>query len=337
MIQITNRRRFVVAALLPLAVLAVIFWFFFWGGASLRKSGDVIIAPGTSAAKVWQFFVSEGYTRRTLPWRYYAWIKRAGSRIKAGAYRVEKGESVPQVIERLASGDTLSNELSLTFPEGFTLAQMADRVAAKGLGSAAEFRSGARAANFAGSFSFLSGLPENRSLEGYLFPDTYRIAPDDQAADVIKRLLGEFDGKITPDLRLEIQRSGRTLDQIIIMASIIEREVIKNEDMALVSGVLWKRADAKAGLDADATIRYALNKWDQPLTFQDLNVDSPYNTRKYRGLPPGPICNPGLRAVLAAIRPQASDYYYYLSAPDGRTIFSKTNDEHNGNKAKYLK
>jgi UPF0755 protein len=121
------------------------------------------------------------------------------------------------------------------------------------------------------------------------------------------------------------------------MASIIEREVISDDDMAMVSGVLWKRFDEGMGLDADATVRYALKKWDEPLTIQDLQIDSPYNTRRYRGLPPGPICNPGLRALIAAIRPQASEYYYYLSTPEGETVFARTNDEHNNNKAKYLR
>ena len=121
------------------------------------------------------------------------------------------------------------------------------------------------------------------------------------------------------------------------MASIVEREVIGDDDMALVSGVLWSRNDDGAGLDADATVRYALNKPKGPLTQVDLDSSSPYNTRRFRGLPPGPISNPGLRALTAAVRPEQSDFYYYLSAPSGETIFSKTNDEHNANKVKYLR
>lgn len=121
------------------------------------------------------------------------------------------------------------------------------------------------------------------------------------------------------------------------MASIIEREVISNEDMALVSGVLWQRFDDDVGLAADATVRYALDKWDAPLTAADLQSDSPYNTRRFKGLPPGPISNPGLRALIASVRPEASDFYYYLSSPSGETIFSRTLDEHNTNKAKHLR
>src|SRR5688500_19904286 len=103
--------------------------------------------------------------------------------------------------------------------------------------------------------------------------------------------------------------------------------------MSLIAGVGWKRVSEGIGLESDATVRFALNKWDDPLTVQDLQTNSPYNTRKFRGLPPGPISNPGLRALVAAVRPEASDNYYYLSTPEGETVFAKTNDEHNMNKA----
>lgn len=148
-------------------------------------------------------------------------------------------------------------------------------------------------------------------------------------------MLANFNAKVTQELRDEAKAQNRTLDEIVIMASIIEKEVQSAEDMALVSGVLWKRIDDNEGLYADATLEYIVNK-DGELTVGDLLKDTPYNTRKYRGLPPGPISNPGLSAILAAIRPQKSDYYYYLTAKDGDTVFAKTNDEHNRNKAKYL-
>jgi UPF0755 protein len=112
---------------------------------------------------------------------------------------------------------------------------------------------------------------------------------------------------------------------------------VSDNDLARVAGVLWQRYEDGVGLDADATVRYALNKWDGPLTVADLASDSPYNTRRWKGLPPGPISNPGLRAILAAAHPEKTDYYYYLSTPQGETIFSKTNEEHNQNKAKYLR
>lgn len=335
-IIITNKKKFTATTLSVLAIAGVIGWLL-WGGTAIKKSGELTIASGAAAQQVWKNVVEEGFTSSTIPWRYYAWRQEAAVALQAGKYHIEKGETVAQVIARFKAGDTVPDELGITFPEGFTLKQMATRTAAKGLGTVDEYLGAATPQNFRDQYAFLQNLPASRSLEGYLFPDTYQVFDDDSARDVIARQLATFDAKFTPELRAEAQAAGRTLDQVVIMASIIEREVLTDDDMAVVAGVLWQRLDDGVGLGADATVRYALEKWDGPLNPQDLASDSPYNTRRFRGLPPGPISNPGLRALVAATRPEQSDYYYYLSAPDGKTYFAKTNDEHNANKAKYLR
>jgi UPF0755 protein len=150
-------------------------------------------------------------------------------------------------------------------------------------------------------------------------------------------MLANFQDKITDDMLAQIKAQGRTLDQAIIMASIIEREVPRFSDMPLVASVFWNRYEAGVGLGSDATVHYILGNFDNQLTVADLQIDSPYNTRKYRGLPPGPIGNPGIQAIMAAINPAKTDYMYYLTAPDGQAIFAKTNAEQNANKVKYLK
>lgn len=335
-LQITNKKRFFlfIVVILVLIGLLPVLW---WGNAKLKRSGEVVIEKGNSAQVVWGKLADQNFTGSTLPWRYNAWRNDAASALQTGTYQLEEGESVADVIGRMVRGDTVPDELTVTYPEGFTLDQIATRTAAQGLRTREEFIAAAVPAGFAEQFPFVKELPAGRTLEGYLFPDTYRVFHDDTATDVIQRMLTNFDSKFGEDLRVEATTKKRTLDEIVIMASIIEREVIHDEDMALVSDVLWKRFDEGVGLGADATIRYAVNNWEDPLTVQQLNVDSPYNTRKYRGLPPGPISNPGLRALIAAVRPEASDFYYYLSTPTGETIFSKTNDEHNANKAKYLR
>lgn len=336
MIVIMRPGRFLAFIVVLLAVLALLGWWA-WGGSTIRKSGELTVASGQSARSVWQEAAQAGFTKRIWPWRYYSWRMHASNQLKAGKYQVERGETVAQVINRLAQGDVIPDSFSVTYPEGFTLEQIAARTAASGISTAELFTKAARVENFSDTFPWLKDVSPIRSLEGYLFPDTYQLAKDDQPVDVIKRMLANFDNKVTPDLRQEAQASGRSLDQIIIMASIIEREAVHDEDMAKVSGVLWKRVDHGMGLDADATIRYAVDNWDKPLTVQELDTDSPYNTRKYKGLPPGPISNPGIRAIIAAVRPDQNDFYYYLTAPDGTTVFAKTLDEHNRNKAQYLK
>ena len=339
MIRIEQPGRFI-AFILSAALLLVLIGFGGFrlaaGPAIIEKSGELVVAEGSAAKDIWQKAADEGFTEGTIWWRYYAWRKGAASSIKAGTYQLGVGEKVSQVIGRLVAGGTGPREVSITYPEGFTLEQMAARTAASGIGTADEFMQAATPAAFTGELTFLAEIPPGRDLEGYLFPDTYRVFADDTPADVIRRMLGTFNERFSAELFREARERGRTLDQIVIMASIIEREVQKDEDMALVAGVLWKRFDDGLGLAADATVRYALDKWDEPLTAQDLALDSPYNTRRYRGLPPGPLSNPGLRALVAAVRPAPSDYYYYLSTPAGETIFSRTLDEHNVNKAEYL-
>jgi UPF0755 protein len=328
---------FIITSLVLLIILVTGISRLVWGTTTIQKNGDFIIEEGSTAKQVWQKIVIDGYSTRTMPWNYYAWRHGSANNIQSGTYFINRGERVVDVINRFVSGDTMPDELSITYPEGFTVQQIAARTAAKNIGTEEEFLASAIPIKYIETYPFLDNIPAGRNLEGYLFPDTYQIAAEDISIDVIERMLANFARKVTPELREEAQNNGRSLEQIIIMASIIEREVVSDDDMAAVSGVLWKRLDDDTGLAADATVRYALEKWKEPLTYQDLQIDSPYNTRRYRGLPPGPISNPGIRAIMAAIRPEISDYYYYLSTPDGQTIFSKTNEEHNANKAKYLK
>lgn len=338
--QVTNPRQFYSVVALGIIILGAIVWAFAWGSGSINKTGEFTIEPGMPSRQVWGELKTQGFTATTLPWKYYSWRQQAAGKIQAGTYELSAGEKIKDVVRRFIAGDSISDEMSITFPEGFTLQQIAQRLAAKGIGTVEQFVALASdPEKFAGQFPFLVDLPAGRTLEGYLFPDTYRVVASDTPEDIIRRMLAAFDEKVMRVILPAdaVVQSGRSLDQIVTMASILEREVQSDDDMAQVAGVLWKRFDAGSGLDADATIRYAVDKQKDPLTVQDLAIDSPYNTRKYRGLPPGPISSPGLRALNAALHPQASDYYYYLTASDGHTVFAKTLSEHNANKAKYLR
>lgn len=336
MIAITNPKKFSAILLVSVIVIGAIIFRLVWGSGVVLKSGDVEIAQGESGSQIWRNLVKNGYADRTIPWKWYG---RSGNaeKIQAGIYHVEKGETAYMVIHRFIAGDVNQKEVAITFPEGFTIMQIGQRLEQRGIGTAKEFIAGAIVKNYSEKFLFLQPLSPNRSLEGYLFPDTYRIAKDDTAHDVIMKMLGNFDMK-TRSMRetLASNPKSRTLDQLIILASILEKEVRSEDDMALVAGVLWKRLENNEGLYVDATIEYVVEK-NGALTVQDLALDSPYNTRKYRGLPPTAIGNPGLMAIRAADNPRTSDYYYYLTTSDGTTVFAKTNDEHNANKVKYLK
>ncbi len=198
--------------------------------------------------------------------------------------------------------------------------------------------------DFSLQFDFLADKPSYYSLEGYLFPDTYRIYTDAILEEVVLKMLDNFGKKLTPQMRADIEKQGRTIYQIVIMASLIEKEAPinnndpENRDAYIISGIFWDRLKIGQALQSDATLSYILSDNQPQHSGQELEVDSLYNTYKYRGLPPGPICNPGLVALEAAIYPIYTDYNYFLTPKDSKEVIYAVNyEEHLQNKYKYLK
>ncbi|MBN2854184.1 endolytic transglycosylase MltG [Patescibacteria group bacterium] len=197
--------------------------------------------------------------------------------------------------------------------------------------------------DWAEEFDFLKSKPENLSLEGYLFPDTYRVFASSSPEEIVYRLLNNFDKKLSQEMRAEIKRQGKTIHEIITMASIIEKEApILNQtnaqDAKIISGIFWNRLKIGMALQTDATLSYIFEDKKPAHSGAELKVESPYNSYLYRGLPPGPIANPGLIAIEAAIYPAQTDYFYFLTPLDGAQVYyAKTYQEHLNNKYKYLK
>lgn len=305
------------------------------------QSVFVEIPQGSSARAVANKLADTGVLRSATGFVLMTTLRGARDKLQAGTYEVSPRDSGSAILRRLVSGDTTPSDISVTFPEGFTLKQIAERLDAQSIVKKDVFLAAATVDRFRAEFPFLASAPAGASLEGYLFPDTYRFYRDSDPRAVLQRFLQRFGEQLDAAQKETSAAPGNghpaaSVHALVTMASIVEREVQSESDMRLVAGILWDRLKAGMGLDADATIRYALDNWEKPLTVKDLAVDSPYNTRKYRGLPPGPIGNPGLQSLKAALKPEASKFVYYLSAPDGRTIFSVTLDEHNRAKATYL-
>ena len=198
--------------------------------------------------------------------------------------------------------------------------------------------------DFSESFDFLKDKPAHYGLEGFLFPDTYRIFKDASAEEVIITMLKNFDRKLNAEMRAEIARQGKTIYEIIILASIIEKEAPinyadpENKDARLVAGIFYNRLKIGQALQSDATLSYLYNDKKSVHSSEELEIDSPYNSYKYPGLPPTPICNPGLKAIEAAIYPLGTNYNYFLTSLDGKNIYyARTYEEHLNNKYKYLK
>jgi len=198
--------------------------------------------------------------------------------------------------------------------------------------------------DFSKEFSFLDDKPKYYGLEGYLFPDTYRIYASSTVTEVIEKMLANFDKKLTPQMRADIKSQGKTIYEIITLASIVEKEAPINyqtssdRDARIIAGIFLNRLKIGQGLQSDATLSYIYGDNKPAHSGAELDNSSPYNTYKYRGLPPGPICNPGILAIKAAIYPIVTDYNYFLT-PKGKenVIYARTYEEHLQNKYKYLK
>ena len=226
---------------------------------------------------------------------------------------------LPEFAERKNKELTEAREVVVTIPEGYNARQIGETFEKFGIFSKEDF------------------LKIAQKEEGYLFPDTYRFYKDAKPEDVAKKMRENFNKKITPEIFAEIKKNKKTLSEVIIIASILEKEVNTTEDRKIVAGILWKRLDLDMGLGVDASLTYVLGKTSSELTADDLKFDSPYNTYRYRGLPPTPISNPGLDAILAALRPKLSPYFYYLTGKGGEAHYAKTLEEHALNKFKYLR
>lgn len=309
--------------------------------ARYHGSKTVEIKTGMGPRKIGAYLRDQGVIRSKWVFVTYVSLRGEALLLKPGIYTI--GElSIPKISQILIKGG--SNERTVVIPEGWSTFDIEDYLRAEHLADSTPFRTsvnGHAAKQFETSFEFLRDKPENLGLEGYLFPDTYRIFVGASSTALVGKMLENFDKKLTPDLRDEIRKQHKTIFEILTVASLIEQEVRTREDRAVVSGILWKRLEVGIPLQVDATLLYAKEvKTGQSsiiISAEDKKIDSPYNTYKYRGLPKGPISNPGINAIRAAIYPKSSPYLYYLSAPDGKTIFSKTLEEHNTAKAKYLR
>ena len=287
------------------------------------------------------FLISENLEKNELIknkyfFQIYAVLTAKYKNLKAGFYYLSPSMNIFEITKKLSQGKNL--QIKITIPEGFTIKQIEERLISKlkTQNSKPQLKT-ENLKSFKDEFTFLKEIPDGATLEGFLFPDTYFFEPNIKQEEIINIFLKNFDKKINQELRQEIKNQGKTIFDIITMASLLEKEVKTIQDKKMVSGILWKRLEYSIPLQVDATIIYITEKKTTKISKQETQIDSPYNTYKYLGLPFGPICNPGIESIEAAIYPEQSNFWYYLSTPDGETIFSQTLEAHNLAKQKYLR
>lgn len=292
------------------------------------------IKKGTPVKEIAQNLADAKLINSDFSFYLYTKFHSLGEDIIAGRFLLNKTMNTPEILAVIV--DPSKAEFIITIQEGLTVKDIDAKLVELELIESGGFLEEVRNFNGWEYYSFLDkstlealDLP----IEGYLYPDTYFLDPGTfEPHDLIYLAMDNFEKKW---LELEANLGNRTIHEVITMASIIENEVREKEDREVVSGILWKRLDNDWALGADATLLYITD--DRKLTAEELEMDSPYNTRKNKGLPPGPIGNPSIESIKAALSPKESEYWFYLTTLDtGEVIYAKTNEEHNANKAKYL-
>ena len=321
-------------------VLAVAAILFVWAWSNIYlpfRDGEIAqefkIEQGQGLREIAANLKDAGLIKSKLWFELYALVKGQQGELKAGSYRLIPRISIPVILDIFVAGQTAQTKIIII--EGWNLQDISEYLTKRGIANEQELLRICDK-DFSQEYDFLRDKPAGQNLEGYLFPDTYLIDSEAGAESLAGKALANFDAKLTSDLRIEIKKQSKTIFEIINMASLLEREVKTYDDKQVVAGILWKRLQQDWPLQVDAALAYIAGNRGQGLTKDDLKIDSPYNTYKYKGLPPSAICNPGLDSIRAAVYPKSSLYWFYLSTPTGKTIFSKSLDEHNTAKAKYL-
>jgi UPF0755 protein len=298
-------------------------------GGDEKRVVRIVVPVGAPIRSVGADMERRGVIRSSL---VFDWVARDRA-FKPGIYDVSTSEAPREIVRRLVRGDIAT--IRVTFPEGFTVRQIAQRLAMHGVvPDEATFLTLVTTQGntlLPGALSFAP--PAN--LEGYLFPDTYRFPVGATDRQVAEQMLGEFDRLVARDRAAEIHASDRSLQDIVTIASLVEGEAETDADRPRIAGVICNRLARGMHLEIDATVQYAQGFHKSRLLYRDLTIDSPYNTYRVMGLPPGAICCPGMPSIEAALHPTPSDYLYYVAGPDGRShIFARTQAEHDANVAR---
>lgn len=289
------------------------------------KKGDDEVAD---IGYVADLLKKEGIIEHKLLFRLFAWVSKADVKLTPGTYELNTDMDYRAIVTNMGSSSASRMTTTVTIPEGYTLDQIFQLLEDSGVTSVEKLTD--MAANYNYKFSFLQDIPlgDPHRLEGYLFPDTYDFYLGEDAKYVINKMLLNFDARFTDELREIVAQKGKTIHEIVIVASLIEKET-DGSDQTRIASVIYNRLSSNVTLgklEIDATVQYALPERKEQLTYEDLQVDSPYNTYLYAGLPAGPIADSGMAAIRAAIYPDSTNYYWYVLGNDGVHHFFSSYD-----------
>lgn len=298
---------------------------------------DLVIPEGSSTETIANILKESDLIGNTLYFRIMAKFSGNDGMFQYGNYTFNTGMDEDDIMKMLLTEGEKRETVTFTIPEGLTVAQVAQKLGAEGVCNAQDFLDAVYEASF--GYQFIQQIPVDRNikLQGYLFPDTYEVYKDSTAKDIVSTMLKQFDTVFKPEYYVQAEKLGYSMDEIITIASIIEREVKVDTERATVAGVIYNRLEIDMKLEMCSTVMYALDVPKERLLLTDLQTESPYNTYLYGGLPIGPIANPGEASIIAALYPEENDYLFFVLVDDltGAHEFNTSLDSHNAAKKKH--
>jgi UPF0755 protein len=284
----------------------------------------ITVKPGMTSDKIAELLYQQGLIRSVKVFQAVARMHGMESSLQAGDYTFTKDLPVDKIVEMLSHGQT--SYLQITIPEGYTIDQIAKLLSEKNLGSAERFKEAARKYM---PYDYMTTQPNQvYAAEGYAFPDTYQVGANFSEEELLKTMVAQFNEQLTPEIRKQAEDKGLSVRKLIILASLVEKEARLDKDRPIIAGVFLNRLKENMPLQSCATIQYILGYPKAELSVKDTEIESPYNTYLHAGLPPGPIANPGMAAIMAVINSTPTDYLYFVADKNGQHHFSKTYDEH---------
>ncbi|WP_232219187.1 endolytic transglycosylase MltG [Anaerovibrio sp. RM50] len=331
--EIKRKKRNIIIAVSSVMVVFVLFFtmvfFSFKAGtpANLEGKKDLVyvhVAKGMSSGDIAKELEKKGVISSTTKFWLATKLNGADSKFKVGTFALTKNMSAADALSILINGKTVA--VRVTIPEGYGVKEIAKRLDEAGVCSEKDFL---KLAKDYAPYEYMEKHKDTvYRVEGFLFPDTYDFASDATTEDVMRRLIDEFDNKLTADMRRRAKAQNISIYELVTMASLVEKEARFEEDMPIISQVLWKRLNISMPLQSDATLQYVMAEIKEDVSIADTKIDSPYNSYQNYGLPPGPIASPGLKALKAALDPASTDYLYFVADRDGKNYYSYTYDEH---------
>ncbi|GMA99168.1 aminodeoxychorismate lyase [Pelosinus sp. IPA-1] len=295
--------------------------------APVAEKAVIVVKTGMAANEIGELLYQQGIIKSVLAFHAVAKMQGLANSLQAGEYVINKNMTIQQIVAMLAKGETVYQQI--TIPEGYTVDQIAKLIQEKQLGSAEKFKALAKKSNVF-SYPYMMNYNANivYKVEGYLFPNTYQISKGATEEQLLNMMLTQFDKEFSESMRERATAIGLSVKDVIILASLVEKEAQIEDDRPIIAGVFLNRLKQEMPLQSCATIQYILGYPKVELSVEDTEISSPYNTYQHMGLPPGPIANPGMAAINAVLYPKETSFIYFVADKQGTHHFSKTYEEH---------